>query len=316
MKPTLEMAAPPGACAVSVDVAACGTVRVTADMLPALRQQPGGSLPAAFLKHTDDQTVAGLAAVYQAIQRGGLTDTSFTHWGVLAAPRFLGRSATASALHRFAAEGAWGISPHLIPHRSLHAISGTVSQALHIHGPNLGVGGGPNSVTEVLLAATALLDGGQVPGLWVVMTAWDPEPIPTPQGRVAPDSQCGAVALAVVPSRCDWHGLRIRLSPPLPLQPITPLEVPVTELTIFGLQQILAAVLENDTPSATVIWSLGSGGWIEFRRGGDADAPANSQRNGSVARNGSPHPPSSVPVRPRISSNLPESNGAGAENQR
>ena len=121
--PTADPAGPATCC----DVAAFGIVRAPADAFPAFRQQPGRSLPANFLKHADEQTVAGIAAVFQAIDRGGLTGTHFTHWGVLAAPRFLGRALLAVTFERFAVEGAWGISPHVIPHRSLHAVAGVSS---------------------------------------------------------------------------------------------------------------------------------------------------------------------------------------------
>src|SRR5207244_64037 len=83
----------------------------------ALRQHPGTTLPANFLKHADEQTVAGVAAVFQAIGAGSLSDVSFTHWGVLAAPRFLARTLLAVTVQRFAVEAAWGISPPLIPPR-------------------------------------------------------------------------------------------------------------------------------------------------------------------------------------------------------
>src|ERR1700751_1917728 len=106
------------------------------DMLPSLRQRPGpglgGSLPATFLRHADEQTVAALAAVLHAIQECGMSVADFKEWGVVAAPHFLGRAMLAAALQRLAAEGAWGISPHLIPHRSQHAVSGTISQVLKI----------------------------------------------------------------------------------------------------------------------------------------------------------------------------------------
>jgi hypothetical protein len=95
----------------------------------------------------------------------------------------------AAALQRFAAEGAWGVSPHLIPHRSRHSISGTVSQALKIHGPNFGVGGGPGGTVEVLLAATALLEGKRLPGVWIVLTCLDPESPPDEAGRLAPGTR-------------------------------------------------------------------------------------------------------------------------------
>ena len=64
------------------------------------------------------------------------------HWGILAASRFLGRSSLVVALDRFRSEGVWGVSPHLIPHYALHSPAGTLSLALGVHGPNLGIGGG------------------------------------------------------------------------------------------------------------------------------------------------------------------------------
>src|SRR5205085_11137593 len=124
---------------------------------------------------------------------------------------FIGRVALAAAMHRFAAEGAWGISPHLIPHRSLHALSGTVSQGLKIHGPNFGVGGGPRAAAEGLLAAAALLGSRPLPGVWLVLTGWQPEPVPDAHGHTATPSVCGAVALALLPGRQDWRGLRLRM---------------------------------------------------------------------------------------------------------
>src|SRR5205085_3519156 len=135
---------------------ASGCLSVAPEQVPALRQKPGPgvgeSLPNNFLKHADDQTVLALAAVLHAIQDKGLQETDFTHWGVVAGPCFLGRATLVSALQRYDAEGAWGLSPHFIPHRSQHAVSGTISQALKIHGPNLGAGGGPGAVVEGLLA--------------------------------------------------------------------------------------------------------------------------------------------------------------------
>jgi hypothetical protein len=186
-------------------MAAHAVVRARLDSLAELRRHPGPHggepLPASFLKHADEQTVAGLCAVYQAIDKGGLQETCFRDWGVAAAPRFLGRPAMAAALQRFAVEGAWGVSPHLIPHRSLHSLSGTVSQALKIHGPNFGVGGGPGATTEALLAATALLIGKQLPGVWVVLTCLDSDLPPDKEGRMPPEAQVVGLALALTPIR-------------------------------------------------------------------------------------------------------------------
>src|SRR5439155_569002 len=81
-------------------------------------------------------------------------------WGVVAASCHLGRSQLVVALKRFAEEGVWGVSPHLIPHFALHSPAGTLSLALGAHGPNLGVGGGPGSTTEGTLTALTWLDEG------------------------------------------------------------------------------------------------------------------------------------------------------------
>jgi hypothetical protein len=176
---------------------------VQLESLPELRRNPGsvhGEVPPiALLKHSDEQTVIGLCAVYQAIAQGGLQTTCFREWGVVAAPRFLGRPTMAAALQRFAVEGAWGVSPHLIPHRSLHSLSGTISQALKIHGPNFGVGGGPGGTVEALLAATALLVGKRLPGVWIVLTCLSPELPPDEAGRLPPGAQAIGLALALTP---------------------------------------------------------------------------------------------------------------------
>src|SRR5262249_37658335 len=126
---------------VACTLAGYASYRAPAADLGGLRRQPGPPLrepwPANFLKHVDDQTVVGLSAVLGAIAGHSLVPPGvsdpFRDWGVVAAPRFLGRPMLAGALPRFQNEGAWGVSPHLIPHRSLHSISGTVSQALEVH---------------------------------------------------------------------------------------------------------------------------------------------------------------------------------------
>lgn len=200
-------------CSVSCEVAAEAVVRSNLESLAELRRNPGPfpgePLPASFLKHADEQTVAGLCAVYRAIEKGGLQKTCFCDWGVVAAPRFLGRPAMAAALQRFAAEGAWGVSPHLIPHRSLHSLSGTISQALKIHGPNFGAGGGPSGIAEALLAAAALRQGKQLPGVWVVLTCLDPELSLDESGQLPPGTQ--AVGLALALTSIDTNGSRLRL---------------------------------------------------------------------------------------------------------
>jgi hypothetical protein len=173
-----------------------------------MRQMPGPPhcepFSAGFLKHADEQTVVGLAVVLQAIQAHSLNAKSLTEWGVLAAPRFLGRASLAAALQRFAVEGAWGVSPHLIPHRSMHAMSGTISQALGIHGPNFGVGGGTESASEMMLAAATMIAEERLPGVWLILTGWDPEPslkrqsAPLNGERLSAESVCNGVSIALV----------------------------------------------------------------------------------------------------------------------
>lgn len=280
MKPIRDWADPPADRATSCAVVGYGCIRATADQLAGLRQNPGPKpgppTSPAFLKHADEQTVVSVAALFQAIERHGLADTCFTDWAVLAAPRYLGRITTAQALQRYAAEGAWGISPHLIPHRTLHAISGTISQALQIHGPNLGVGGGPNAAIEVMRVAAAFLGNLDLPGIWVVMSGWSTEPNPQllSAAREAtspstngfhPVAYCQAVALALTPRPPAWEGLSLEFHMATlgsnghrPKQP----------LAAFGLESLLAALDSPVTPANH--WMLGNIGSVELRLVGAA----------------------------------------------
>jgi hypothetical protein len=220
VKPNLEQAE---ARAVECDVAAHARVCVPLESLPDLRRQPGPPssppLPTNFLKHLDEQTVAGLSAVYYAAHNHGLSAADFTRWAVLGAPRFPGRAQMILSVKHFVAEGAWGVSPHMVPYRSLHSLSGTISQALKIHGPNFGVGGGNSAADEVVFAALALLERRQTPGAWVVVTAQEPEDALDDDGHGLPDKCVRALALALTPTRAGWRGLRLRLEMERATQP-------------------------------------------------------------------------------------------------
>jgi hypothetical protein len=262
---------------VTCDIAGFGALWVTPDMLPGLRQKPGPPfgepLSISLLKHADEQTIAALAAVYQAIHNHGLHDACFADWGILAAPRFLGRCSLAVALHRFKMEGAWGISPHLIPHHSLHSVSGTVSQALRIHGPNFGVSGGPSAADEALLCATSLLAGDRIPGVWLVMTGFDPEPIPEEPGTPAANgngqaktvSAIGAVALALTVARPVSPKLKLTVAAgPVPEEE-DGAEGLVATQPLFRLEALLATLSE---PKPAGAWRLHCGGRLELKRNG------------------------------------------------
>jgi hypothetical protein len=200
---------------VRCDVIAHLAFRAPLASIADLRRQPGppGSpvVPATFLKNADEQTVAGLSAILHAIAACGLQNTSFTDWGVLAAPRFLARSTMVVTLQRFMTEGAWGISPHVIPHRALHSLSGTISNALKMNGPNFGVGGGPAGATEVLLAAVSMLERLRLPGLWVVWTAIEPEGELDIAGRADHSAECRALAVALAPTSADRNAITLQL---------------------------------------------------------------------------------------------------------
>lgn len=278
MKPNDPLPAPSGP-AVCCDIAAHSVVRVTPGEIPALRQRPGAhvigaDLPTSFLKHADEQSVVGLGAVFRAIHAQQLDPHSFADWGVVAAPRFLGRATLTTALQRFAAEGAWGISPHLIPHRSLHAVSGTVSQALRIHGPNFGVGGGPDSALEGILAGAALSSEGRLPGVWVVLTEWCPEPTPDRKGQVPADSMLLAVVLGLIAPQKEFQGRRLRVLP----RGVRGGPSIALGRESFTLEGLCGCLEQSMTAPATVIWSLASGGRIELESQGTNAHPLTSQR--------------------------------------
>lgn len=190
--------------AVVLEMGAWAQVLIAPDQWPAQRRRPGpapADFPSTALRQADEQSVAGLAAVYQALHDHG-EPPHHHRWGVIGCPRFQGRSALKESLQRYAAEGAWAMSPHFIPHRSLHSLAGLVSQLLGLHGPNFGVDGSRGAGAG-LLAAASLLRDDALPGLWLIETGFVPE-LPPPAA-----SPCQAVALAL---RCYRGGARVQLA--------------------------------------------------------------------------------------------------------
>jgi hypothetical protein len=193
-------------------VAAGALLRRSAETIAQGRRQPmvAGTekTPVSILKHAEDQTVLALMTVRAALEQEGWQARSFADWGVIAAPNLFGRVSIAQTIQRYQQEGAWGISPHLIPHQSLHATSGTISQALKIYGPNFGIGGGPNAGPDAFLIAAAMMMDGHLPGLWVVLTGYEAEWIPTAAGPPPPPI-CQALALALTPSNVGSAGIHL-----------------------------------------------------------------------------------------------------------
>jgi hypothetical protein len=183
-----------------------GLCRLKPSDSKAMRRRPGPvpegweRVPPTLLRYSDEQTVAGVAAVFAAIAGMELDPELFADWGVVAASRFLGRVSLAGALKAFEAEGVWGTSPHLIPHFALHSLSGTISLAVGLKGPNLGVGGGIFATAEGFLTALTWLASGLAPGVWLVLSGWSPERVPESSEGGAPkpeEGECHALALAL-----------------------------------------------------------------------------------------------------------------------
>lgn len=203
--------APPGHGAVAL-----GLAEVPHQAIAGLKRSlgPPGGAPFApnFLKASEEQTVVGLAAVARAAGTLGLHGEAMADWGVIAAPRSLARLAAADGLRRFEQGGVWKVSPFLVPHHSLHSVSGTISQAFRMYGPNFGVGGTADAVIEGLLSALALLDGSRLAGLWLVLSECDPEPVPDPEGVSTNAVTYRALALGFRPAAAGRELVRLRLS--------------------------------------------------------------------------------------------------------
>ena len=180
-----------------------GLFRMSPGEVAALRRRPRlipegwGPIAPSLLRNSDEQTIAGLCAVFTAIESMQWPRDRYLGWGVVAASRFLGRANLARAMQSFLAEGVWGTSPHLIPHFALHSASGTISLGLGLHGPNLGVGGGLHATAEGFLAALTWLSSGNVPGVWLVLSGWSPELVPDRSGGPPTASDCQALAIAL-----------------------------------------------------------------------------------------------------------------------
>jgi hypothetical protein len=183
-------------------IVARGTARLSIAELTAMRKQPpdcfSPKLSPLFLKHSDEQTLAALAALYRAKSDFALGGEDFGPWAVLSISRYLGRNSFAALRAKYAAEGAWGISVQVIPHRTAHSVSGTISLALGLHGPAIGVNGGANGEDTGLLALPSILAQPQWNGAWLVFSKWEPELAVNESGDIISNSVCVAAALAVV----------------------------------------------------------------------------------------------------------------------
>src|SRR5262249_43074602 len=139
----------------------------------------------------------GVAAMLRAIESRSWQGDPLRDWAVIGCPRFLGRMIITALLTRYFEDAKYSINPHVIPNYSLHSTSGAVSVGFTMHGPNFGVGGGPGNLPEGLLTGLSLVGEGRHPGVWVLLSEFDPEPRPDKAGKPTNAVHVYAAALAL-----------------------------------------------------------------------------------------------------------------------
>ena len=157
-------------------------------------------LPKRFLRHADEQSVVAVRAVQRAI--AAIPGIDCSRHGVIAAPCQAGRIASSQTLSKYADGGGVTVSTHIVPQASLHSLAAAVSVGLGMHGPSLGVGGGPRALQEGLLTTAALVDTPGVDGWWLVASELVGEPQLNADGQAgdATSARVEAVALLVSPA--------------------------------------------------------------------------------------------------------------------
>lgn len=196
---------------------------------------PGApALPARFLRHCDEQTVVAVRAVLEVLARLDELPPSES-CGVVAAPCQAGRVVTARSLSQLRTGGAVTVSPHIVPQCSLHSIAGAVSVALGLHGPHLGIGGGPDALAEGLFASVSLFQAAACTACWLLLSDWEHEPALDAAGGPLGDPVCRGLALLLVPeSVAGDAAARITLTQPSgPVAPLPADEEPV-DLSAFA----------------------------------------------------------------------------------
>ena len=233
-------------------VTSYATTRLTYDAVNALRKQSDtlpGALGNSVLRHSDEQTLTALVAVKDAISRFEAPPEDFQNWGVVFSTRYLGRTAFAQALNKFAVDGPWNVSVQVVPNRSLHSPASMLGLALGCHGPCVGVGGGLDGEPDAWLTAISLLDQQSLPGIWLVFSGWEPDERIDIEGTPLTETSCTTLALALQPASTANPTARLRIVYDQ-FSPIA-LEVPAktTAMTLFenfiasGSEQPLTAML-------------------------------------------------------------------------
>lgn len=214
-----ENAAPPGACLIRGGQ----VVAVRRSELGELARKPapsgGPALPPRFLRHADEQTVVGMRAVLKTLVDAGGAAADLVHDAVVAASCGAGQPTAARTMVALKQQGPVGVTPHVVPQCSLHSPASAVSVGLGMHGPTIGVGGGPAAIAEGLLAASTLamsLAGTQpAAAIWLVVTGWDTAPALDDNAAPTNDPTCRGLALWLQP---------LTTSTPLPASAVVRIE--------------------------------------------------------------------------------------------
>jgi hypothetical protein len=74
-----------------------------------------------------------------------------------------------------------------------------------------------------------------------------------------------AAALALVGSRPDWHGPRLRIAPETTAGHGPHRNGRHTPRHGFSLETLLAALADGEASPATAVWPLQGGGWAEWQ---------------------------------------------------
>ena len=196
------------------EVTGYSALRFTPEDVNALRKKSHelpGDLGNSLLRHTDEQTLAALAAVKDATQQFPQSTPDYRDWGVVCSSRYLGRTAFAQSLVKFAAEGPWNVSVQVVPNRSLHSPASMVGLALGCHGPCVGVGGGLDGETDAWITATSLLESPSVAGMWMIFCGWEPDELIDTEGDALRESFCSALVVALRPLTESSGKARMRI---------------------------------------------------------------------------------------------------------
>ena len=141
--------------------------------------------------------MAALVAASAALDQHGLV-IDFDQWAIVSSTRYLAREAFAAVIDKYQVDGPWGVSVQAIPHGTPHAAASTLSMALGVHGPCIGVGVAAGDESQALLSAAGLLQNPRWIGAWLLFSAWSSRPSLQFGSDATADSTCIAAALAVI----------------------------------------------------------------------------------------------------------------------